>query len=157
MLNSLPMAHLFLLLLRIKLKVLILKNDLKSISTRVYNWKMLFDPDSSKPAQEVLLSRKKENQVHPTINLNKVQVERVSYQKHLGVLLDEKLNFKQHVDSAISKVNKVISVIKRFRHNLPKKSLVTICKAFLRPLIDYDDIVNDHPQSESFCEKIESV
>ena len=96
-------------------------------------------------------------QVHPTINLNKVQVERVSYQKHLGVLLDEKLNFKQHVDSAISKVNKVISVIKRFRHNLPKKSLVTICKAFLRPLIDYDDIVNDHPQSESFCEKIESV
>ena len=61
MLNSLPMAHLFLLLLRIKLKVLILKNDLKSISTRVYNWKMLFDPDSSKPAQEVLLSRKKEN------------------------------------------------------------------------------------------------
>ena len=80
-----------------------------------------------------------------------------SYQKHLGVLLDEKLNFKQHVDSAISKVNKVISVIKRFRYNLPKKSLVTICKAFLRPLIDYDDIVNDHPQSESFCEKIESV
>ena len=37
------------------------QNDLKSISTRVYNWKMLFDPDSSKPAQEVLLSRKKEN------------------------------------------------------------------------------------------------
>ena len=32
---------------------------LKSIFTRVYNWKMLFDPDSSKPAQEVLLSRKK--------------------------------------------------------------------------------------------------
>ena len=58
------------------------------------------------------------------------------YQKHLGILFDEKLNFKQHTDSAISKVNKGISVIKKVRHNLPRKSLVTIHKAFLRPLIE---------------------
>ena len=76
---------------------------------------MLFNPDSSKPAQEVLFSRKNKIQVHPTISLNNVRVERVSYQKHLVILLDEKLNFKQHIDSAISKVNKDISVIKRLR------------------------------------------
>ena len=73
----------------------IFNNDLQSISTWAYNWKMLFKPDSSKPAQEVLFSRKKKIQVHSTIGLNNVQVERVSYQKHLGILLDEKLNFKQ--------------------------------------------------------------
>ena len=47
----------------------------------------------------------------------------MSYQKHLGLLLDEKLNFKQHVDSAILKMNKDISVIKKLRHS---KSLLTI-------------------------------
>ena len=73
------------------------------------------------------------------------------------MLLDEKLNFKQHIDSAISKINKGISVIKKLRHNLPRKSLVTISKAFLRPLIDYGDIIYDQPQNESFCEKIEAV
>ena len=67
------------------------------------------------------------------------------------------INFKQHIDSAISKVNKSISIIKNLRHNLPRKSLVTIYKAFLRPLIDYGDIIYDQPQNESFCEKIESV
>ena len=118
---------------------------------------MLFNPDSSKPAQEVLFSRKKKNQVHPTISLNNVQLEKVSYQKHLGILLDEKINFKQHLDSAISKVNQGISVIKTLRHNLPRKSLVTIYKAFLRPLTDYGDINYDQPQNKSFCEKIESV
>ena len=118
---------------------------------------MLFNPDSSEPAQEVLFSRKKKIQAHPTISLNNVQVERVSYQKHLGILLDEKRNFKQHIDSAISKINKGISVIKKLRHNLLRKSLVTIYKAFLRPLIDYGDIIYDQPQNESFCEKIESV
>ena len=39
----------------------ILNNDLQSISTWAYNWKMLFNPDSSKPAQESAIFKKKEN------------------------------------------------------------------------------------------------
>ena len=54
---------------------------------------MLFNPDPSKPAQEVGFSRKKKLQSHPT----KIQVERASYVKHLGILLDEKLNIKQDI------------------------------------------------------------
>ena len=79
------------------------------------------------------------------------------YEKHLGILLDEKLNFKQHVDNAILKMNNGIFVIKKLRHSLPRKSLLTIYKAFLRSLIDYGDIIYDQPQNESFCDKIESV
>ena len=51
----------------------------------------------------------------------------------------------------------VITVIKKLRHSLPRKSLLTIYKTFLRPLVDYGDIIYDQPQNESFCEKIESV
>ena len=72
-------------------------------------------------------------------------------------MLDQKLNVKQHVDSAILKMNKSISVIKKLRHSLPRKSLLTIYKAFLRPLIDYGDIIYDQPQNESFCDNIKSV
>ena len=114
---------------------------------------MLFNPDTSKLAQEVLFSRKKEIQVQPTINLNNVQVERVSCQKHLGILLEEKLNFEQHIDSAISKVNKGISVIKKLRHDLPRKSLVIIYKAFLRPLIDYGDMIYTSHKMNLFVKK----
>ena len=91
---------------------------------------MLFNPDPNKPTQEVLFSRKNKVPVHPTINLNNIQVERTSYQKHLGILFDEKLNFKQHIDSVIPKINKGISVIKKLSHSLPQKSLLTIYKAF---------------------------
>ena len=35
--------------------------------------------------------------------------------------------------------------------------IITIYKAFLRPLIDYGDIIYDQPQNETFCEKLESV
>ena len=81
---------------------------------------MLFNPDPSKPSQEVLFSRKKETQIHPAISFNNIQVERASQHKHLGILLDEKLTFKQHSDTTILKINKGISVIKKLRHSLPR-------------------------------------
>ena len=98
---------------------------------------MLINPDNNKPAQEVLFSRKKKTQNHPNISLNNIQVERVSHQKHLGIILDEKLNFKEHIDSTILKVNRCLAVLKNLRYSLPRKSPITICKALLRPLLDY--------------------
>ena len=62
---------------------------------------MLFDPDPTKPAQEELKKC-------AAISLNNFQVERVSDQKHYVVLLDDKRNFKQHIDSVILKINKGI-------------------------------------------------
>ena len=112
---------------------------------------------STKPVQEVSFSRKKKTRNHPRLSFNNIQVERASSQKHLGLILDEKLNFKQHIESAIVKINKGVAVIKKLRYSLPRKSLITIYKAFLRPLIDYGDIIYDQPQNESFCEKLESV
>ena len=48
-----------------------------------------------------------------TLSLNNIRVKRVSSQKHLGLILDEKLNFKQHNESVIAKINKGIVVIKK--------------------------------------------
>ena len=56
---------------------------------------MLFNPGPKKAAQEVLFSRKSQIQNHPTLSLNNIQVERSTYRKQL-VILDEKLNFKEH-------------------------------------------------------------
>ena len=63
----------------------------------------------------------------------------------------------QHVGNPTMKVNKGISVIKKLRYILPRKSLVTIYKVFFRPLIDYGYIIYDQSQNECFCEKLESV
>ena len=128
-----------------------LNTELLLISKWSYNWKMLFNPGLTKPAHEVPFSRKKKTQILPAIVFNNIQVEKASHHKHLGILLDEKLNFKQHIDSTILKINKGISVIEKHRHSLPRKSLMTIYNAFLRPLIDYRDIIYDQPQNESFC------
>ena len=40
---------------------------------------------------------------------------------------------------------------------MPRKSLITIYQAFLRPLIDSGDIIYDQLQNDSFSEKLESI
>ena len=104
-----------------------------------------------------MFSRKKKVPIHPVISLNNIQVEKASYQKHPGLFLDETLTFKHHINNTLCKVNRGIAVIKKLTHTLPRKSLLTIYKVFLRPLIDYGDIIYDQPHNSSFCEKLESV
>ena len=79
---------------------------------------------------------------------------RASYQKYLGILLNEKLKFKQHVDYTTMKVSRDISVTKKLRYSLPLKSLVATYKAFSQSLIDYLDIIYDQTQNESFVKKL---
>ena len=117
---------------------------------------MSFNPDPKKPAQEVLFSRKNSNITHPIIYFNNVQVQRANQQKHLGIILDEKLNFKSHIDKVLTKASKGIAVIKRLRNSLPHKSLITIHKAIIRSHLDYGDILYDQPNNATFCQKTES-
>ena len=84
-------------------------------------------------------------------------VARTTCQKHLGLYLDEKLSFYDHINAKISKANKGIGIIKRLLNTLPRNSLLTIYKSFIRPHLDYCDIIYDQPNNESFCTKIERI
>ena len=118
---------------------------------------MSFNPDASKQAQEVVLSCESHNLANPPVLFNNVPVKRCSIQKHLGIHLDEKLNFNHHVKEKITKANKGIGVIKNLSNILPRDALLTICKSFVRPHLDYGVIIYDQPQNESFCNKLESI
>ena len=64
-------------------------------------------------------------------------IDRVSVTKFLGVFIDEKLNWKQHIDMVRNKLCKTISVIARSKTFLSKDSLYTLyCSMFL-PYLSY--------------------
>ena len=60
-----------------------LNSDLKKISEWAYQWKMAFNPDISKQAQEVIFSRKAVKASHPAVFFNDIPVARCSTHKHL--------------------------------------------------------------------------
>ena len=47
--------------------------------------------------------------------------------------------------------------MKRLPHILPKKSLITIYKSFIRSYLDCCDVIYEQPDNESFCSKIEQI
>ena len=57
--------------------------------------------------------------------------------------LDEKLNFNHHINEKIGKANKGIGLIRKLAHVLPRQSLITIYKSFIRPHLDSGDIIYD--------------
>ena len=77
--------------------------------------------------------------------------------KHLGLILDSKLDFNQHTDDKISKYKKLIGVMKSLSMTLSRKSLLTISKYFVRKLLNYADFIYDKPCNESFKGKLETV
>ena len=68
--------------------------DLSVISQWAYQWKMLFNPDPKKPAHEVIFSRKKNEETHPSVFYNNVEVSRTDSQKHLVTFLITSLLLK---------------------------------------------------------------
>ena len=134
-----------------------LNDDLTKISNWACWWKISLNLEVAKQAQEVDFSRKSQKVTHPTVYLNNSPLTRSSNQKHLGIHLDEKLNFVNHIKEKISKANKDVGVIEKLNNTLSRKVLLTLCKFFVRPHLDYGDIIYDQPNNESFCNKLETA
>ena len=118
---------------------------------------MTFNPNLNKQAQEVIFSRKVKKTSHPAMNFNNNSFKQVQFQKHLDVYLNYKLDFRKHVRNIIIKVNRRISLLRKLHNNLPRAPLVRIYKFFIRPHLDYEDILYDQTFNNSFHEKLESI
>ena len=62
----------------------------------------------NKQAQEVVFSRKKNPFNHNDIYFNNMPLNRKNTQKHLGLYLDAKLNFSEHINEKIKKLSNVL-------------------------------------------------
>ena len=72
---------------------------------------------------------------------------------NLWVILDAKLTFKEHLKNVFNKTNKTMGLLRKLSNLLPKQALVTIYKAFIRPHLDYGDVLHDQAFNNSLHEK----
>ena len=117
---------------------------------------MSFNPDPSKQTQEIIFSRKTKKIFHPSLRFNNSIVSRSPYQKHLGIFLDVRLTFEEHLRVITTKV-KTIGLLRKLQKSLPIPVLMTMQKAFVRPYLGYDDINYDEAYNKTFHQKLESI
>ena len=59
-----------------------------------FHWKMNFNPDPNKQAQEIIFSRKKTASLHLVVHFDNRPVKSTQIQKHLGIMLDSNLSYE---------------------------------------------------------------
>ena len=85
---------------------------------------MIFNPDPSKQAQEVIFRRKLNKDYHPHLAFNNNNVT-----EHLKIILN--------------KVNKTVELLRKLHNILLKPALLTIYKRFIRSHLDYGNLIYD--------------
>jgi hypothetical protein len=130
--------------------------DLETITTWANTWRMKFNPDITKQAEEVIFSHKRNLVNHPPLEFNTIPVARVDVTKHLGLFLDKKLSFKKHINEAIEKAKKGITLMKFLSKYVNRSTLSLTYKMHVRPHLEYGDIIF-HNCSKALMDQIESI
>ena len=73
------------------------------------------------------------------------------------MFLDNKLNLGRHLKYITNKVNKYVGLLRKLQMILSRRSLVAIYKSFIRPHLDYGDIIFDQAFNKSFHNNLESI
>ena len=60
---------------------------------------MSFNPDPCKQAQKAILvgNKKKKNTIHPPLFFNNSNISQITFQKHLGIIIDTQLTYEEHL------------------------------------------------------------
>ena len=133
-----------------------LTDDLDKITNWAWQWKMEFNPDINKQAIEVIFSHKKKKPVHPPLFFNGIPVKRETYTNHLGFILDERLNFRKHIEEKIKKANQGLGLLKFLSKYTTRPVLDKMYKMYVRPHLDYGDVIY-HDQIKESMQLLESV
>ena len=73
--------------------------------------------------------------------MNNVSINEVSSHKHLGIFLSDDGTWHEHINYIISKAWIRLNVMRKLKFILDRKSLEIIYTSFIRPILEYADVV----------------
>ena len=118
-----------------------INTDLETIHRWAEKWLVKFNPSKS---ESFLVSRKNNRNMHPPLIMNVVYINEVQHHKHLGVILSNDGTWHEHINLITSKAWQKIYVMRKLKFMLDRNSLNKIYISFVRPTLEYANIVWDN-------------
>lgn len=128
----------------------ILKTEIHKWSKQ---WLVSFNPTKT---ECLTISNKVKKPFHPSLIFNNVHLKEVETHKHLGIILSSNLSWNLHLDETVKKAHSRLGMLRRLKYILDRKSLQKLYFSFVRPVLEYADIIWDNIP-EYLVNKIESI
>ena len=116
----------------------IMNADLEIINKWAKTW---FNPSKS---ESLLISRKVNRAVHPPLTMNSENIKEVEHHKHLGIYISHDGTWHEHINYITAKAWQRIYIMRKLKFLLDRDSLQIIYISFIRPILEYADIVWDN-------------
>ena len=117
-----------------------LNRDLQSIHNWSKLWLVNFNPNKT---EYMKISRKTVSVDDPPLFLNNVRLNKVNNHKHLGVTLNDKCSWIDHIHNLKTKASKSVGLLRMIQYKVPRSCLETLYKSFIRPILEYGNIIFD--------------
>ena len=72
-----------------------------------------------------------------SIKAKNTTLEQKNECKFLGVIVDENINWKSHVNQVSSKISKIIALLRLLKYTFPKQILKTLYMSLIQPYLNY--------------------
>ena len=115
-----------------------LNSDLSKIHRWASQWLVTFNPSKS---ESLLFSRKVNYLYHPPLTMNCQHITEVTEHKHLGLYFSSNGAWHDHMEYIKKKAWQRIYIMRRCKFLLDRRSLQTIYFSFIRPILEYADVV----------------
>ena len=76
-------------------------------------------------------------------------ITEVDSHKHLGIIFTNDMSWNYHIKTIVDKAYKRFGIFRKHKFNLDRRSLDKIYKVFIRPLVEYGNIIWDKCTQEN--------
>ena len=102
---------------------------------------MRFNPVKN---ESMLLSRKRNKPYHPPLFMQNHKVTKVESHKHVGIYFSSDCSWHQHIEYIKQKAWTRINIMRKLKFRLDRKALETFYLVFIRPILEYGDVIWDN-------------
>ena len=129
-----------------------LQKDIKTLCNWQSKWQMKFYIDK----YHIMHVTHKRNTLLMIYNMNGRQIEDTASHAYLGIGIDNKLSWAEHISNTVSKVNKVLGLLRRNLYSCSPFVKETAYKLLVRLRLEYCSSIWD-PYHQEYKNKLESV
>ena len=118
----------------------ILNNDIAHILNWAKQWLMIFNIEKT---IDLAFTLKLNPVPQPTLFFDGSPIKQVKEHCHLGLHFSSDMKWNTHVNNICKRASQRNCILQKFKYRLPRKSLETIYKTMIRPILEYADVVFD--------------